>query len=268
MPHARRTGTAWDRRRQDYAHTRDLEGTGWAWEFLRRNTTYRKAFRAAAITHSMQTKTQPSLHCYVVKEMDKRAIDWGLLCLADPAKSATETDLFWLPQLVTHHLSIHIDQRHWGGRGGLNFTGFTCRIAVLRLASIDYVVLQQGNNRVQLTIHGAAVFAQGNAFKLEIDGLEGVTRAIPALQALQRMLRQVRILPPDSTWQPSKWQDYLIALDGHLEGRTYRDIAEVLYGRDRVGMHWADNTRWMKSKVRRAVERGVELMNGGYRELL
>ena len=66
----------------------------------------------------------------------------------------------------------------------------------------------------------------------------------------------------------SKYLDYLIALDGHLAGRSYRDIAEVLYGKERVGSHWTDDTRWMKSKVRRAVERGIALMNGGYRELL
>lgn len=66
----------------------------------------------------------------------------------------------------------------------------------------------------------------------------------------------------------SKYLTYLIALDGHLEGRTYREIAEVLLGKDRVGTHWTDETRWMKSRVRRAVERGIALMNGGYRDLL
>ena len=45
MPHARKTGTAWDRKREDYAYTRELEGTGWAWEFLRRNASYRDDFR-------------------------------------------------------------------------------------------------------------------------------------------------------------------------------------------------------------------------------
>ena len=65
-----------------------------------------------------------------------------------------------------------------------------------------------------------------------------------------------------------KYFDYLIALDGHLAGRTYRDIAEVLYGADHVGPYWTDDSRGYKSKVRRAVERGVALMNGAYRELL
>ena len=66
----------------------------------------------------------------------------------------------------------------------------------------------------------------------------------------------------------SKYRDYLLALDGRLAGRSYRDIAEVLYGSDTIGTTWADDTRGLKSKVRRAVDCGLALMNGGYRELL
>jgi hypothetical protein len=66
----------------------------------------------------------------------------------------------------------------------------------------------------------------------------------------------------------SKYFDYLVALDGHLAGRSYRDIAEVLYGTDRIGSYWTDDSRGYKSKVRRAVACGLALMNNGYRDLL
>jgi hypothetical protein len=59
----------------------------------------------------------------------------------------------------------------------------------------------------------------------------------------------------------------LCALDGRAEGASYRDIAEALFGRDRV-----DRENWKTSSVRdrtiRLVRSGLVLMRGGYRRLL
>jgi hypothetical protein len=63
-------------------------------------------------------------------------------------------------------------------------------------------------------------------------------------------------------------KSYLIALDGHLAGRSYREIAQVIYGVERVKEVWTSETQFLKDRVRRAVVRGIELMNGGYRDLL
>ena len=61
---------------------------------------------------------------------------------------------------------------------------------------------------------------------------------------------------------------YLIALDGHIAGRSYREIAQVIYGVERVKDVWTSESQFLKDRVRRAVVRGIELMNGGYRDLL
>jgi hypothetical protein len=63
-------------------------------------------------------------------------------------------------------------------------------------------------------------------------------------------------------------KSYLIALDGHLAGRSYREIAQVIYGVERVKDVWTSESQFLKDRVRRAVVRGIELMNGGYRDLL
>lgn len=49
---------------------------------------------------------------------------------------------------------------------------------------------------------------------------------------------------------------------------TYREIAQVLYGDDRVSEMWIGESRFMKDKVRRAVERGSAFMEGEYVRLL
>jgi hypothetical protein len=57
------------------------------------------------------------------------------------------------------------------------------------------------------------------------------------------------------------------ALDGHLEGASYRDIALALYGSGSVARY-----PWKTSSIRgqtiRLVADAVAMMNGGYRKLL
>lgn len=60
----------------------------------------------------------------------------------------------------------------------------------------------------------------------------------------------------------------LRALDGSLAGASYREIAVVLIGADRVQANWRDDNDHLKSRVRRAVRRGRTLMNKGYLRLL
>jgi hypothetical protein len=57
------------------------------------------------------------------------------------------------------------------------------------------------------------------------------------------------------------------ALDGRMDGSTYRGIAEVLFGTKRVPER-AWKTHDMRNRTIRLVQSGVALMRGGYRELL
>lgn len=57
------------------------------------------------------------------------------------------------------------------------------------------------------------------------------------------------------------------ALDAWLAGNSYREIAEGLFGKDRVrGRSWKDND--LRSLTIRLVKSGIALMRGGYRALL
>ena len=57
------------------------------------------------------------------------------------------------------------------------------------------------------------------------------------------------------------------ALDGWLEGNSYREIAEGLFGRQRIdGRPWKSHD--LRSRTIRLVRNGISLMRGGYRALL
>ena len=57
------------------------------------------------------------------------------------------------------------------------------------------------------------------------------------------------------------------ALDAWLAGHSYREIAEGLFGKERVlGRSWKDND--LRSLIIRLVQSAIALMRGGYRALL
>ncbi|MCI1141445.1 DUF2285 domain-containing protein [Sphingomonas sp. WKB10] len=58
----------------------------------------------------------------------------------------------------------------------------------------------------------------------------------------------------------------LRALDGRLDGASYRDIARVLLGFRGSKADWDSDPR--KNQARRLVADGLRLMRGGYRDLL
>ena len=60
----------------------------------------------------------------------------------------------------------------------------------------------------------------------------------------------------------------LRVLDGRLAGASYRDIAVAFFGHDRVNEDWNSPGDHLKNRIRRAAQRGVALMQGGYRALL
>lgn len=59
----------------------------------------------------------------------------------------------------------------------------------------------------------------------------------------------------------------LLALDGVTAGKSHRDIAVDLFGTEAVEAEWNAGS-WMRSRVRRRIRKALNLMNGGYRELL
>jgi len=86
--------------------------------------------------------------------------------------------------------------------------------------------------------------------------------------AMLRFLRHVNghKLPEPRESNP-RLTTMLRALDGHLDGCSYRVIADVFFGRARVA-----SEPWKTSSLRdatiRLVRSGVAFMRGGYRKLL
>ena len=93
------------------------------------------------------------------------------------------------------------------------------------------------------------------------------------LQAARRFLSAIegRRLPTPPLALPRERRRRFIltirALDAWLQGNSYREIAEGLFGNERVmGRSWRAHD--LRSRVIRLVQNGLAMVRGGYRALL
>jgi hypothetical protein len=108
MPQVRKSGTAWERRLDDYANTSGLDGPGWAWEFLRRNAAYAQDYRTNRAGHPVIEKHASGTQVLRLRRRVLDAENWGLYLFADPQKSRQNTHVFWLIECVKNAISCRL----------------------------------------------------------------------------------------------------------------------------------------------------------------
>ena len=106
------------------------------------------------------------------------------------------------------------------------------------------------------------------AVELRLDGNFDIR-----LRAARRFLSAIegrRLGTPPIALPRQRRQRFILtirALDAWLQGNSYREIAEGLFGKERViGRSWKAND--LRSRIIRLVQNGLSLMRGGYRALL
>ena len=139
----------------------------------------------------------------------------------------------------------------------------------LRLSADGWhAVLRIGDATHRLWMKELPAAGASQAIELPMD-LSFELRA-RAAQSLWRALSGHSPRPPLSDHSPQRRQRFglvLRALDGRNDGKTYREIAEGLFGRKRIPER-AWKTHDLRNRTIRLVQRGLALMGGGYRELL
>jgi Uncharacterized conserved protein (DUF2285) len=192
----------------------------------------------------------------------------GLVAPVDPTKCATDSAIFWLRSHMNSIISCQAKASNDNHAETVNLSHFRGHKSVLVTNSFEYVVIQDSRSAARMIVTGKSFLSGDNVLSFNFEGIQNALSGLIAL----RELRQLMCVSQSSSslnWpSDTKYRDYLVALDGYLAQRSYRDIAEVLYGSDRVKETWTNETRHLKDKVRRAVQAGIELMNGGYVKLL
>ncbi len=233
-----------------YLYVLHLDDLALAWEYLRRNPEYRRDW--------MDRQRRP-----------EAAQRWGLRLLEDPRLDARDAHPAWFPdhsELI--HLypdgdpmpdSVAFDFWRIPGRKGLVHDGRRLLLTTrwpgscLRLSVAPG--LEQGMAHVHAVRACARSCARFRAVAALLDKLTVAADAAPFAAA--------RCRPSPAA---SLELHTLQALDATLAGASLREVAQGLFGSAVMTGGWhADGG--LRSKVRRLVRRGRELMYDGYRRL-
>ena len=138
-----------------------------------------------------------------------------------------------------------------------------------RAADGEYWLLNEGYDRLSTVLLGGANPDLPSAVVIPLDA-DFAVRADAALRLWRLITRQLRGHPPYRLTQQRRYRLALAlrALDGRLAGESYRAIAAGLFGDARVpaGPGW--RTHDLRDRTIRLVRSGMELMQGGYLNLL
>lgn len=131
----------------------------------------------------------------------------------------------------------------------------------------EHMLLAVGNQTIRLVRLPGASAGTPLAALVPLDG-DGHDR----IAAIDRLLRalQGHAVPPDRRLTPQQKRRHrrmLQATDGHMNGASYREIAGVMFGPDRVAAEsW--KTSALRANVIGLVKGGQAMIAGGYRQLL
>ena len=193
----------------------------------------------------------------------------GSLFAADPEKAFDRQAIFWSPEVLSTVLSLRqaaapndIGQYDldWSTLAGGEFRhGDDGWHAIVPLAGATH--------RLYLPV----MPAKGSPVCVELPfdanfdlRLQSANRFWSAIEG-----RHLGATPPLAL-SPNRRRRFILimrALDAWLAGNSYREIAEGLFGKERLlGRSWKDHD--LRSLTIRLVQTGIALMRGGYRALL
>ncbi|MCB9961702.1 MAG: DUF2285 domain-containing protein [Hyphomonas sp.] len=257
---------------QQYDYTWKLSRSRWAWEFLRRNPE----FLADTARHSAdELSTREACRSITIIRPRTDQCDaerWGLAFFPDPSQNGFDANVFWSAGLYPRQVQVQVGPCGPGEHCDIyEKTTSVCRIIHLTDTSGRELLLLKGNGCVvQVRCTGMSLLAMEPVrMRFLIEGGEN-------LEQRYRILKEAhRIYGDDSSHEFAIWsrgglslRNALVAFDCHAASLSLRDTAAVIYGKDRADEAWAGPSRSMKDEMRRARARGIELVGGGYRDLL
>lgn len=133
----------------------------------------------------------------------------------------------------------------------------------------SYWLVNERHGRLPVVLIGGASAATSAAVVIPLDADFG-TRADAALRLWRIATGRPRVRPPDRLTRQRRHRLALSlrALDARLADQTYRAIAQNLFGRARIPAGPAWKTHELRDRTIRLARAGMELMQGGYLDLL
>ena len=239
---------------RDSAWLLGLARRGWAWEFLRRSADYRANFVQ-----------------YGAAQAD--AVGWGLLRYENPALDSREAAVFWRADdcpSVLRLTALRDSER--AAQVPFSLDHVACKIEIHHSdkGGRSDVLFIEGGRFLQVSISGTEDLKGATLFMPALEVPENVTARAASFRRLNDLIQHGHLrqaLYPREPRAP-RLVNVLKALDGSLAGLPHREIALLIFSKDRVEADWGGRQHHLRDQVRRAVAYGHVLMDGGYRQFL
>jgi len=177
----------------------------------------------------------------------------------------------WVPELTKDVLDLYaLDGTTFPDIPSIPILNLALKPTLFFLNGYHHLVFAKNGHCIQLRILGSLCLDRARlvaAVFMESVRLRGQLTAISCLNDLRD---RGDIMPAFISLDNRSKRLSLVlhALDGKLAGQTNREIAVSLFGERRVQAEWGDPGEYLQDQVRRAIRRGQQLMEGGYRSLL
>jgi len=185
--------------------------------------------------------------------------------LADPSQRADQANVFWHPDEAP---TVVLLTTAPNGADGLRFAPDEWAGDAVRRDAVDgiHMIIRDHGVRHQLWICGSVSDGAVLTANIPLD-FTAPHRAEATIRFWKHATYGRRRGQPDRSRRPDNLTPALRALDGHLDGASYRGIADGLFGTSRVAADpW--KTSPLRDRVIRLVRQGLALMRGRYRSLL
>jgi hypothetical protein len=254
------TAHAW-RDSGNYAFVGSLPSTGCAWEFLRRNPNYQKAWQAFA------SESHPS------SEPNPEPAVFGLVRFEFPERDARSADVFWQPGLSSDVLPVTASKPEPAhqSHSKLSLDGLQCRMVVQSgCAGEHHILFAQDGRFLQLHIQGPQAIETACLTTEIVLSSRLVAPRVDALRRLADLVTHGRLraslYPPER--RACRLMKALQAFDAMQAGASHRQIAAALFGESIVTEDWSGRSDYLRLRVQRLLRFAERLVKAGYRDLL
>jgi len=247
--------------------------TGFAWEFLRRNPDYRRAFERSRASSIAPTPLDRASSYIRVKKPSKAAQKWGLQSFANPDLSYLDAHVFWSHRAFTRALPIEFEPVT-----SSNLTNKSIRFSdilwtrqhLIQADGTRETVLKSPEFWIQLYGCPPSPTKENSRIIIQIDGGDGLRKRLEALNILAELRDTKTLKQAEDTPQQmfKNLQFYLQILDLKPLGMSYREMSALIIGKERTHADWDSDGCSLKSKMVRGAARAIKLMETDYLNLL
>lgn len=239
----------------------------WAWEFLRRNPSYREAAQCAPV---VKTHKVGNITVVETAECVPEIRTFGMCFAENPDRSYLEGAVFWQSDADDSIVRVSAPLRPPpSGSSLVDFKRLNAEVMVLKLDNgCEHVRVAFGAHSFALEVKEGSVLGPPVYLKCYVD-LGSAHAQLQTLHRLFAIWRQEQFRKKDIRLDQRRfrWLLALHALDLEKAGLSQREIADRLID-EAVGLKWREKGDALRSRVRRIITLGRDLRDGGYLQLL